>query len=312
MGAAVRWILVLVGVAIGAVGAYVSVAQSASGLQPWDPELSDNFVFMRLAPFAIALGVVVGLFRGSGPMRTVRRDGAVRRFSPGTIIGHWIATLGFVLALPTGLWQYLGGIIDVHLPVPLYLVYRIHYIGAALILFSVANFLAYWWVNGDRSLWIGRGEWRRHLTGLAHELPRRLGGILAARLGLDLSQRPQPGRFTFYETAFSFPTWTFALALITITGIVKAMRYIYPIPGPVLFGASTLHVAAMTLLLIKVLDHLRYTLPRWPLMVAMVKGWVSETGLRRTLGQTVPPSTAPAAEPSALAPAARMLGPSKR
>jgi cytochrome b subunit of formate dehydrogenase len=307
VGTAVRWLLVVIGLAIAAAGAYLSVAQSATGAQPWTPELSDNFVFMRFMPFALALGAVVGIFRASGSTVTgARRGDEVRRFSLGTVIGHWVAALGFMLALPTGLWQYLGGILDVTLPIPLYVIYRVHYIGAALVLFSVTNFLAYWWINGDRSLLVSRGEWRRHLTGFASELPRAMGARLAGWLRLDLTRAPQPGRFTFYETAFSFPTWTFALALITITGIVKAMRYIYPIPGPVLFWASTLHVAAMVLLLLKVLDHLRYTLARWPMMVAMAKGWVNERALRRVLAPTAPAPAHPA-EPavmSAVAPAA--------
>jgi cytochrome b subunit of formate dehydrogenase len=227
----------------------------------------------------------------------------VRRFNTGTILGHWLITLGFLLALPTGVWQYLGGILDIHLPIPLYLIYRIHYIGASIILFTIASFVAYWWMNGDRALWVPRGRWREHLTGFALELPGRLRRMLASRLRLDLTKRPQVGRFSFYETAFSFPTWTFALALITITGLLKAMRYVYPIPGPVLYVASTLHVAAMGLLILKVLDHLRYTLPRWPLMVAMVKGWVRENALRRALEPAAPPATAARESPAAPAPA---------
>ena len=321
MGVAVRWLLVLAGIAIAAAGGYVSLAQAGSGAQPWDPELSDNFVFMRALPFALGLGVVVGLFRAGGWKPAVRRGDQIRRFSPGTVIGHWIATIGFVIALPTGLWQYLGGILsqdvpapggqlllDLFHPVPLYWFYRLHYIGAAFVLFSVANFGAYWWVNRDRALWVPRGEWRLHLTGFALEVPRMLGARLAAPLKLDLTQRlPQPRPFTYYETAFSFPTWTFALALITITGLLKAMRYIYPIPGPVLYWASTLHVAAMVLLVLKVLDHLRYTLARWPLMVAMTRGWVSEGALRRVLdtiarpGPWHPEPTLPASAPAGVA-----------
>jgi cytochrome b subunit of formate dehydrogenase len=312
MSAAARWVLVFAGLAILAAGTYVSVAQAGSGAQPWDPELSDNFVFMRVLPFVLGLGAVVGLFRAGGSKETIRRGDQVRRFSPGTVIGHWIATIGFVLALPTGLWQYLGGIIDVHLDFPLYLIYRIHYIGAALILFAVASFATYWWVNGDRSLWPPRGQWRRHLAGFALELPRSLGTRLATWLRLDLKTRPYPQRFTFYETAFSFPSWTFALVLITVTGLLKAMRYIYPIPGPVLYGASTLHVAAMVLLTLKVLDHLRYTLARWPLMVAMARGWVSESALRRVLDTTARPGSRPV-EPTLPAGApAGVAGGSKR
>lgn len=312
MGTAVRWLLVLVAVALGAAAGAVIMGQSSSGAQPWDPELSDNFIFFKALPFVIGLGVALGIFRARGRPVDRRSDGKIQRFNGGTILGHWTLAIGFLLALPTGLWQYLGGILDVHLPIPLYVVYRIHYIGAALILFSVANFVAYWSINGDRALWVPRGQWRRHLTGFAQELPRSVGGRLAGLLRLDLSQRPRPGRFTFYETAFSFPTWTIALVLITVTGIVKAMRYIYPIPGEVLFIASTLHVAAMGLLLVKVLDHLRYTLARWPLMVAMVRGWVSESALRRVLDQTSQPAEAATETPVPPRAPAGVLGRSER
>lgn len=300
MGTALRGLLALAGLAIVVAGGFVALSQASSGTQPWDPELSDNFVFFRVLPFVLGFGVVTGLFRVAS-RREERRGDSVRRFSLGTVIGHWLITIGFLLALPTGLWQYLGGITDQHIPIPLYLIYRIHYVGAAIVLFSVAYFVAYWWTNGDRSLWVPRGEWRKHLAGAAHELPPSLGRQLATRLRLDMRERTVPARFTYYETAISFPTWTFALALITVTGLVKAMRYIYPIPGPLLYIASTLHVAAMILILLKVLDHLRYTLPRWSLMRAMVSGWISESALRRILQgepaakRSVPETTAPAA-----------------
>lgn len=304
---AVRWLLVLAALAAAVAGGIAIAGQSASGAQPWDPELSDNFIFFKALPFILALGVALGLLAARGATVERRRDGMVQRFGPSTVAGHWLVTFGFLLALPTGLWQYLGGILDIHLPVPLYFVYRIHYIGAAIILFAVFFFAAYWWTNGDRSLWVPRGQWRRHLSGFAQELPPQLARRLAGPLRLDLSQRARPNRFTFYETGFSFPTWTFALGLITVTGILKAMRYIYPIPGEVLFVASTLHVAAMGLLILKVLDHLRYTLERWPLMVAMARGWVSETALRRILEApgparrpAAPETTVPAGTPAGM------------
>src|SRR5439155_250406 len=157
-------------------------------------ELSDNFVFIKSLPFVLGVGVVTGLVRSARRVEEAR-GGQVRRFSAWTIVGHWLITIGFVLALPTGVWQYLGGITDKHLPFP---------------------------------------------------------------------------------------------------------RYLYPIPGPLLYTASTLHVAAMGLILLKVLDHLRYTLPRWSLMRAMVTGWISEGALRRILiGPKVPgeATSDPAAAP---------------
>src|SRR5437867_3799841 len=196
---AARWLAVLAATATGVAGAAAILSQAGSGAQPWDPELSDNFVFMKAIPFLLAL----------------------------------------------------------------------------------ASFVTYWWLNGERSLLVPRGQWRRHIAGLAHELPRRLGAPLAKRLGIDLTQTPpETGKFTFYEKVVEFPWWSVAIGLITVTGLVKAMRYAYPVPGPVLYWASTLHVAAMVLLVLKVLDHLRYTLERWPLVTAMVSTWLGEGYVR--------------------------------
>lgn len=279
------WLPLLIGVLVALAGAMAIVGQATPGAQPWTDELADNFVLAKSIPFVMGLGVVVGMLtaggRAAGQTERRQRDGAIRRFSPGTVILHWIIAVGFLLALPTGVWQYLGGILDVSLPIPLYLIYRVHYVGAALILFASGAFATQWWLTGDRSLLVPRGGWTRHLQGLAEELPRPLGEFLASLLRLGGGWRaPETEQFTFYEKVVSFPTWAFVIALITITGLLKAMRYVYPIPGPVLFWASTLHVAAAVLIVIKVLDHLRYTFARWPLMVAMVTTWVSDSYVR--------------------------------
>ncbi|HEX6510976.1 MAG TPA: hypothetical protein VF157_01665, partial [Chloroflexota bacterium] len=107
------------------------------------------------------------------------------------------------------------------------------------------------------------------------ELPSALGTLLADVLGLDMKRTPpETGQFTFYEKAFSFPVWLFAIALITATGLIKAMRYVYPVPGSVLYWASALHVGAMVLIAIKLLDHMRYVFARWPLLASMCTTWV--------------------------------------
>ena len=263
----------------------LNITSQVGTSQPWSHELADDFVFVRALPALLGLGVVYGLvggwlYPGRAPAR--RADGAVRRFSPATILLHALITVGFLLALPTGMWQYLGGILDVPGPLPVYLYYRVHYIGAGIILVSVAAFLTYWWMSGDRTLLIPRAEWGRHLRGFAQELPPALGRRVASVLKLDLRQPAgSSGPFTFYERVFVFPSWSFAIGLITVTGLVKLLRYAIPIPGVVIFVDSTLHVTAMVLLVILTLDHLRYTLARWPLMVAITTGWLpARTGRR--------------------------------
>jgi cytochrome b subunit of formate dehydrogenase len=101
--------------------------------------------------------------------------------------------------------------------------------------------------------------------------------VLAGLLGLDM-RRPPPSveQFTYYQTTVSFPIWVILLGLIILTGLAKAMRYVYPIPGEVLWWASTLHVAGLILLAAKLLDHLRYVFnpDRWLLLKGMISGWV--------------------------------------
>jgi hypothetical protein len=241
---------------------------SPAGTQPWSSELADNLWLARAIPFVVGLGVLLGLIGGS--LFSRGRD-ARSRFSPAVIVGHWIATIGFLIAVPTGLWQYMGGIVDSPGPFPVYLYYRFHYIGAAIILVSLAGFLTYWWITGDRSLTFPRREWRRYVRGALQEIPRRIAQPVARFLKVDLAEPAgTPGTFTFYEKFVSFPSWTAVIALVVITGLVKALRYVIPIPGTIIFIDSTLHVAGAVLVTIKVLDHLRYTFERWPLVVAMM------------------------------------------
>lgn len=280
------------------VAASALLGQAGGGAQPWSGELSDDLILAKAVPFALGLGVAAGILRSRVRRDERRSDGAVRRFAPWTVGMHWIMSLGFLLALPTGVWQYLGGILDVPfpLPIPLYLFYRVHYIGALVILFAVAAFATAWWAAGERSLLVPRGAWSAHLRGLAYELGRPAGPVLARYLRIDLRPRPpERGPFSFYETVVSFPTWAFVIVLITVTGLVKALRYVYPVPGPILYWSSTLHVAAMVMILIKTLDHLRYTLARWPTMVAMTTGWLPRPAMSRATPVVASPAASPAA-----------------
>lgn len=245
-----KWIVLLIAAALAVAGAMAIAAQSASGAQPWDSELSDNMMFAKAIPFALGLGIAAGLF------------------DRWAFLGKWVLAVGFLLAVPTGIWQYLGGILsqrypvpagrillDAAAPIPLYVFYRLHYIGGALILFSVAAFSTGWWVRSGRRVWTPRG-WR--LGGLLRELPRAIRAALARRYGLG-GEAPRAGstEFAYYEKIVSFPYWETAIGLITITGLLKALRYVLPVPGPVLFVASTLHVTAMVAILILLLDLMR-------------------------------------------------------
>jgi len=316
-----RMVLVALGVVLLVVGLGVSYAQWAAGSQPWGQLLGDNFLFARSLPFTIGLGIVVGYWKASGAaVGTQRRasDRAIRRFAPSTVWLHALAGVSLVTLIATGGWQYLKGLLDAETPIYMATVYRIHYIAASLLIFATVAFVTDWWLRGERSLSIGKGQAIRTLRGLSHELPKPLGTMLAYMLGLDL-RRPAPPteQFTYYERTISFPTWELAIGLIILTGVIKAMRYIYPIPGDLLYWVSAIHVGSGVLLGMKLLDHLRYVLApsHWPLMVAMATGWIPEQYVQRLhpgwyarLTQGAGQAVAPAATPTSPSPAIGSAG----
>ena len=106
-----------------------------------------------------------------------------------TVWLHWLATLAVLLGLATGAWQYLKGLLDVTSPVPMAMVYRVHYIAASLLVLVIALMLTDWWMRGENALGVPKGGWIRTLRGLSHELPRPLGGSLAYLLGLTCAAR---------------------------------------------------------------------------------------------------------------------------
>jgi hypothetical protein len=285
-----RWIVLGIAILLLLLGVVVNVAQSTSSAQPWGQTLFDNFLLARLIPFVLGLGVAVGYARA---MAWHGGDARVRRFAPSTVLLHWLATVAVLVGLATGAWQYLKGLLDTETPVAMPLVYRLHYLAALLLLFTLAVFVTDWWIRRERALTVPGGQWIRHLRGLAHELPRPLGGLMAYLIGLDMRRAPPtPEQFTSYERVVSFPTWVIALALIVVTGLLKAMRYVYPIPGDVLYWVSAIHVGAMVLLAIKLLDHLRYVLApsRWGMFKPMLTG--GATSPPRSFVEPAPPPRA--------------------
>ena len=275
-----RTILLIIGVVLLGAGLAVSYTEWASGLQPWGQLLGDNFLFARSLPFTIGLGIVFGFWRASGwRWGTEIRGGAVRRFARGTVILHALAGVSLVVLIATGGWQYLKGLLDAESPIYMATVYRIHYVAASLLIFVTVALVTDWLLRGERSLTLGKGQSVRGMRGLAHELPKPIGSTVAYVLGLDMRRAAPPTEeFTYYERAVSFPAWEVAIGLIILTGVIKAMRYVYPIPGDVLYWVSATHVGAGVLLGLKLLDHLRYVLApsRWPLMVSMATGWIPE------------------------------------
>ena len=241
-------LLLALGVILLAAAAVVSLLYLFSGAQPWGQLLGDNFMFARTIPFSFGLGIVLGFWKAASDRwgTEQRADGAIRRFAPSTVWLHALAGLAVVGLIATGGWQYLKGLLDAETPVYMGTVYRVHYIAASLLIITTLAFVTAWLTRGERGLTPGKGQMIRGLRGLAHELPRPIGSVLAYLLGLNLRRAAPPtGQFSFYQRLIGFPWWELAIGLVILTGAIKAFRYIVPIPGDVLYWMSAVPLMAI-------------------------------------------------------------------
>lgn len=272
-------------------------AQSASGAG-WPPPtalLSDALVIARIAPFIIALGIAVGIVQARMAIQNGSGDAIlgdkVRRHDLSTVIAHWSNAIGVILALITGIivlrW------ID-YRP-DLRLVFIIHYVGAALILFGVFNHLSRHGVSGGTGLIPKSFGVLRDLIGELFEyagvfgpkeavlriswpkaVRQPIAKYVRALLGYKESRT---GKYLSTEQILSYPVWGILMAVIIVTGLIKLLKYIYVLPGSLVTWATTLHDLATIAIAVMLIIHLLplLTVPaNWPLLGSMFKTSVSK------------------------------------
>jgi cytochrome b subunit of formate dehydrogenase len=227
---------------------------------------------------ALVLGIAFGLLRS--PFFRARpepTDATVQRHSVGTRWMHWLNALAFLLAIYTAaiFLRWIGN------PLSLPTVYVLHYIAAAVILFTVGavtmNALSY----GTTS--------RHRLIPTAADL-REFGAEFAGYLGLRGGQgflgffptkRQQPpvpssgDKYLATERVASYPLWVLIVGVLVVTGLIKALRYIYPIPHSWLSVVTPVHDIAGYAAVVMLVFHAGAVLlirTNWPLLRSMFSG----------------------------------------
>ncbi len=286
-----RWALTLVILLSWLVLVGAASAQTA-GTDGWPPQtaLFNDARFLALsAPFLVALGIVVGIAQARSD---ARRGGdailgeKVRRHDTTSIIAHWTNALGLILGLVTGA-MVLGWTDRV---VELRIVFMIHYLGAALILFAIFNHLTRHGVSGGtglipKSLTIIRdliGELLEYAglfgpegAALRIPWPKAIRQPIAKYARALLGYKPsEHGKYLATEQTLSYPPWSTLIVLITVTGLIKLGKYVYPIPGPILASATAIHDLTALAIGVMLVIHLLPLLlipANWPLLLSIFK-----------------------------------------
>ena len=214
----------------------------------------------------------------------------VQRHDLSTVIAHWTNAIGVILALITGIivlrW------ID-YRP-DLRLVFIIHYVGAALILFGIFNHLSRHIVSGGTGLIPKSFSVLRDLIGELFEYagifgpkeavlripwPRAVRQPIAKYVRALLGYKEgRTDKYLATEQLLSYPLWAILMGVIVVTGLIKLLKYIYVIPGSVVTTVTALHDLATIAISAMLIFHLLPLLlvpANWPLLGSMFKTTVS-------------------------------------
>jgi cytochrome b subunit of formate dehydrogenase len=272
----------------------------AAGAQPpsqdgWPPQstlFNDALFLAQVVPFIIALGIIVGIIQARAAARAggdAIVEDVVRRHDTGTIIAHWMNAFGLILGFVTGA-IVLGWASSA---LELRMVFILHYVGAALALFAIFNHLTRHGVSGGTGLIPKRLSVIRDTVGelleytglfgpegavLRLRLPKAIRQPIARYARGLLGYRPhEHGKYLATEQTLSYPPWAILIGLITVTGLIKTLRYVYEIPSTVVATATTIHdltaVAIGVMLVIHLLPLLLIP-ANWPLLMSIFRSTV--------------------------------------
>lgn len=266
-------------------------AQSVEGegWPPPSPFLNDTLILVRAFPFIIALAIVIGIFQAR---RAIQKGGdaiigdKVRRHDLSTVLAHWTNATGVILGVFTGavVLRYVDYRPDLRL------IFILHYIGAALILFGIFLHLSRHAVSGGtglipKSLGVLRdliGELFEYAglfgpKGAVLRIPwprairRPVARYFKALTGYD---ETRTGKYLVTEQILSYPPWVILMSIVVVTGVIKLLKYLYEIPSSVLTTATTIHDLSTIAVGIMVVIHLLPLLvvpANWMLLLSMFK-----------------------------------------
>jgi thiosulfate reductase cytochrome b subunit len=225
---------------------------------------------------------------------------------------HWLIFIGMLLLwftaalmLPGVLFDWtekllgverfaeLENTLKVNRPLSLATLYALHYIGSALVLFVCFNHLALHLVAGDRGLISKKGDISQAMAiiiGYAGvfgpdgavfkiSLPKGLRKSLTNSLAAVGIKLKPAGKYLATERVASYWPAVVLISVLVVTGIIKAIHYLYPIPGSWRQFLTIVHDVAGVVLLVWLVAHVAAVtlVPgHWPLLLSMFTTRVSK------------------------------------
>lgn len=257
-----------------------------------------NVIFARVVPFLAGGFIALALLQRRW-LRARERHTAtsLQRHGWTEVFTHWLNAAGIMLCLVTAV--FLLGWVDN--PVSLQTTYILHLTGSGFVVAAVFHHLTYHLVGGGQGL-LPRSR-RDVKNALAETVSyagvyRGLPGVFGIQLPVEVRRKIQPllrrldlvpehgGKYLATEKVVSYSGWAILIGVVLVTGLLKALNYIYGMPGWLLQGATFLHDGATIFFIILLVLHVSalVLVPRnWPLLRSMFTTRVPRSYAQRHL-----------------------------
>lgn len=233
--------------------------------QPLLPLVVDGSrILILLSAIGVVLGIVAAAKLRRGADRIVA--GEVVRYRGYERLVHWALALGFVLAFVTAAWllRWFGLESTIENRPWLYVV---HFIGAGLIVFASFMIATSSRIRGQDGLF---PRWRDVGPSIARlfdylgvygqpgvfGLRMRMVWLQRALAAIGIKPLAREGKFLAVEKVFSFTPLAILALIVVATGLIKAARYFFVVPGDVLYWTTWLHDLSTWLTVFVVVAHL--------------------------------------------------------
>ncbi|MFB6086644.1 MAG: cytochrome b/b6 domain-containing protein [Halodesulfurarchaeum sp.] len=227
--------LITLGLLVTFVGGYL-FAEKAAELYLWQAFESGSYIYDVLfetltwvLPATIAGGLFFGAIHAaySDPEPTIR-EGLVRRHEAfGAFFEHWAATVGMLFLIGSGvLLGFLFVPRFVSTTETVGLTINVHWAGAAILLFAASYHLGGLIMGDHREILPKSGDLKNAVRNVASYL--RLGNEPEAEKYLPIQR-------------VSYLIWAGLIAVVAITGLVKAADYPWEVGGGLMSAMTYLH-----------------------------------------------------------------------
>jgi formate dehydrogenase subunit gamma len=199
------------------------------------------------------------------------QNGKILRHDEVAFFEHWMHALATLLLLVTGV--HLGFLLVPRLvqrPESVGLMLNLHFVGVVMFLFGIAYYLTDDLLTGGiKEHWPEPGDFRAAVA----DYMAKFGG----------GRAPEEGKYLASEK-LSYPLWVLVVGGVIVTGAVKVAAHVWSLPGALMGPVTFLHDLAAFGVMASLVIHIvaAAVLPwSWPLLGAMLTGYVSEDYARK-------------------------------